>query len=156
MKLFEAVLTNFAFLGLQWEENSQKYFYTKNCINMLSLCLTCIVLTFLFLIHDAKSLVEYTEGLFIFTAALAYCIHFVSIYVNLNVLSDFTKNSRNLISLSKRNHNFKIVFEEAIEEVEKWSKIITFLSQKIIPICGVFSRLIPSYFLYFVIGLPSF
>lgn len=49
----------------------------------------------------------------------------------------------------------KIVFEEAIEEVEKWSKIITFLSQKIIPICGVLSRLIPSYFLYFVIGLPG-
>lgn len=106
MKLFETALTNFAFLGLQWEENSQKYFYTKKCINMLSLCFTCIALTCLFLIHDAKSLVEYTEGLFIFSAAIAYCIHFVSIYVNLNVLSDFTRNSKNIINLSKRTHNF--------------------------------------------------
>lgn len=40
-------------------------------------------------------------------------------------------------------------FSEIIALVEKWSKIIEFLSKKVTPACGILSRAIPSYCLYF-------
>lgn len=41
----------------------------------------------------------------------------------------------------------KIIFEEAVEQVEKWSKIMTFATQ-MAPLCGVLSRAAPSFFFY--------
>lgn len=40
-------------------------------------------------------------------------------------------------------------FGAAMAIVEKWSKIITFFITKVVLICGVFSRVIPSFIFYF-------
>lgn len=47
----------------------------------------------------------------------------------------------------------KRIFVEAIEQIEKWSKIITFLSRKVIPLCGILTGVMPSFFFYFVTDL---
>lgn len=49
----------------------------------------------------------------------------------------------------------KKMFGESMEQVEKWSKIVTFISQKIAPLCGVSCGLIPSFYSYFVTDLGS-
>lgn len=44
----------------------------------------------------------------------------------------------------------KGIYDEAIEQMENWTKILTFLLKKVVPLCGVLSRAIPSFFFYFV------
>lgn len=49
----------------------------------------------------------------------------------------------------------RIIFESTVEMTEKWSKIVTFLAKKVSPLCGVLSRTIPSYILYFATDLGN-
>lgn len=49
----------------------------------------------------------------------------------------------------------KEIFDEAIEQVEKWSKIMTFLAVKVAPLCGILSRAAPGYFYYFTTELGN-
>lgn len=101
MKLFETALENLAFMGIEWDESALKCFSTKRYLITIALCFTCIISTFLFLVYDAKSLVEYTEGLFIFSTAISCCIISLSAYIKMHVLSDFIKNCKDLINQRK-------------------------------------------------------
>lgn len=49
----------------------------------------------------------------------------------------------------------KHFYDEALEQGEKWSKIITFLAKKVIPLGTVLSRTIPSFVFYFVTDLGN-
>lgn len=46
-------------------------------------------------------------------------------------------------------------FCETCAQVEKWSRIMTFLATKVTPLCGVLSRAIPSFFFYFATDLGN-
>lgn len=60
MKLFETTLKIFAILGVEWDESSKKYVYTKNLFICPFVCFLSSMGTFLFLIYNAQSLYEYT------------------------------------------------------------------------------------------------
>lgn len=53
-----------------------------------------------------------------------------------------------------KNPESKRIFDEAIEQVEKWSKIMT-LATILAPLCGVLSRAAPSIFFYFTTDLGN-
>lgn len=44
---------------------------------------------------------------------------------------------------------------ETAEQVEKWNKILAFISIKMMPLAGVLSRAIPSFFLFYFTDLGN-
>lgn len=110
MKLFETALKNFAILGLECDESSKKFVYTKNYFAFQFSCIVCIVLTFLFLIYDAKTFDDYTEALFILSTGLMQGIISVSISFKMNNFFNFIENCKNVFDESKRNHLYNKVF----------------------------------------------
>lgn len=102
MKLFETALESFWFLGMEWDDHSQKFLIsiTKNvyayCISIM-----CITSTTLYLIFDARSFDEYTEALFVCSTAIMCTIITTFICIKLKLLSEFIKSSRMVVNESK-------------------------------------------------------
>lgn len=101
MKFFTTALENFAFLGIEWDESSQKYTFNRKNIIPQIVCVHCITLTLLFLIYDAKSFVEYTETLFILSTAFLCGIVYISVYIKVNVLHNFFESCNSVANMSK-------------------------------------------------------
>lgn len=78
---------------------------------------------------------------------------FESNFINLLTIHNLFHGKNSEISflvLHKKGMQFpdsKRIFDEAVEQVEKWSKIMTFATQ-MAPLCGVLSRAAPSFFFY--------
>lgn len=102
MQVFETTLKNFWFLGMEWDESSQQFFYSikKNVFNY-SIGAVCVTGTLLFLINDAKSFQEYTEALFICSSAFMCSIIYTFFYIKLEEFSEFTKICKNSVGESK-------------------------------------------------------
>lgn len=107
MKLFETALENFAFLGTEWDESSQKYLYSLRK-KLVAVCvgLLCFILTFIFLIKDAKTFDEYTEALFICSTAFMCTVITAEIFLKLGTFSEFTRTCKIAIDNSKWTYLF--------------------------------------------------
>lgn len=104
MQLFETALKNFWFLGMEWDDSSQKFAYSlKKNLYAYGVSVVCITCTLSFLIHDAVNFDEYTEALFIFSSAIMCNIITTFLYIKLDVLSEFVKICRNSIGESEWN-----------------------------------------------------
>lgn len=102
MKLFETALGNFAILGTVWDESSQEYVY-KIREKFIAVCvgLLCFILTFIFLIKDARTFDEYTEALFICSTAFMCSVITAEIFFKLDKLTQFTRTCNIGIDNSK-------------------------------------------------------
>lgn len=102
MKLFETVLQNFWFLGMEWHESSQKLLISiKKMFVSEFCCVVCFVTMLLFLIEDAESFDEYTEALFMGSTAVMCTIIYIFLYIKLDVLSKFIRTARISLNESK-------------------------------------------------------
>lgn len=107
MKLFETALKNFAFLGTVWDESSQKYIYEiRKKLVAVYVGLLCFILTFIFLIKDAKTFDEYTEALFICSTAFMCSVITAEIFFKLEKFSKFTRTCKIAINNSKWTHSY--------------------------------------------------
>lgn len=111
MKLFETALKYFWFLGMEWDESSQRYFISfKKMFIPQFLGVICFTTTLIFLIKDAKSFEEYTEALFMCSTAALCTIIYTFFYVKLNEFSAFTKLAKIGFSESKYTSKFKYFY----------------------------------------------
>lgn len=102
MKLFETALKYFRFLGMEWDDGSQKFSISiKKLFVAQFLGVICFVTTLIFLIKDAKSFDEYTEALFMCSTAALCSIIYIFFYVKLSEFSAFTKTAKMGLSQSK-------------------------------------------------------
>lgn len=63
-------------------------------------------------------------------------------------------NFQKKIILGMKCPESRSIYDEIIKLAEKWSKIMTFLAKLAAP-CGVLSRVIPSYIIYFTTDLGN-
>ena len=57
--------------------------------------------------------------------------------------------SRQLLFKLGNTQALKAIYKETNGQVEKWSRIISSIGIEVIPLCGVLSMLLPSFFFYF-------
>lgn len=102
MEIFETALENFSFLGMEWDENSQKFLYNikKSAVTKI-VSITCFIFTLLFLMYDAQSFDEYTEALFVCSTSVMCSIITTAIYIKLDMFSKFTKMIKRELNRSK-------------------------------------------------------
>lgn len=102
MKLFETALQNFWFLGMEWDEGSQKFLISiEKLFVSQSQCVVCFVTMLLFIINEAESFDEYTEALFMGSTAVMCTIIYIFLYIKLNVLSEFIRTAKIALNESK-------------------------------------------------------
>lgn len=101
MELYETVLNNFAFVGLEWDESSGKYFFTKKYFAFQFQYILCSISLILFLVYDAKTFGEYTMGLLILFSVFACIIISVTIFLKVNMLFDYIANCKKMLKKSK-------------------------------------------------------
>lgn len=102
MKLFETALENFRFLGMEWDEKSQKFLISLGKMFVSEFCcVVCFVTMLLFVIKDAESFDEYTEALFMCSTAVMCTVIYIFLYIKLDVLSEFIRTSKIELSESK-------------------------------------------------------
>lgn len=103
MKLFETALKNFEFLGLEWDESSKKYIYTKNYlvflfqIQFVLLIISCT----LFLIYDAKTFYEYTFEFMLLSTAIMCPLIYIILNFEVNIFNNLIENFQNMVDKSK-------------------------------------------------------
>lgn len=92
MKVFETALKNLRILGTEWDDKTQRFYYSfkKNTIS-LGFGALCFTLTLLFIIYEAKTFEEYTEALFICSSAVMSDTIGIFIYIKLDEFSEFVK-----------------------------------------------------------------
>lgn len=110
MSVLETALESFSFLGLEWDESSQKLLYSikKQFISQF-LGVLCIISTLIFLTNDAKTFLDYTEALFICSTAVMCNLIYIIFYIKLNELSEFTKISKSFVGERKRTDLFNCI-----------------------------------------------
>lgn len=102
MKLFETALESFWFLGMEWDESSQKFSYSIKK-NVISQCVSGAVFisTLIFLVKEAKTFDEYTEALFMCSTAVMCTIITAFIYIKLDMLAEFIRTAKIAAAESK-------------------------------------------------------
>lgn len=104
MKIFETALNNFAFLGLEWDENSKKYSCTKKLHIFQFSFVLVFISNILFLIYDAKTFSDYTFELMLCSTAIMCGIICLSISSNVDTFSNLMENCQDMVEESKRKH----------------------------------------------------
>lgn len=81
LKLYKIAQNDLMILGFSPNQITQKHFFNKNNLMTFVVCASCSILTFMFLIYEAKIFVEYVEATYILSAAIGCSIALASFRV---------------------------------------------------------------------------
>lgn len=106
MKLFETGLKNFMFFGLEWDERSKKYFFTKKIFFTPSLCIVCFTSCTIFLMYDAKTFYDYILSAVVMLTTVASFAVFIICKLNVNIFNDFIEFSQYMSEESEWTYSY--------------------------------------------------
>lgn len=78
MRLFETSLNAFAFLGLEWDENSKQFFFAKKLLFSYILSGLCLISSIMFIIYDGNTFYDYLLAFTIFSGNRQYIHNYIS------------------------------------------------------------------------------
>lgn len=101
MKLFQTAQKNFALLGINPYDPSRKNQFNKNIFLYILLVVSCFTQTGAFLIFEANTFDEYTEGIYILSASILSPMAVASLAFQLKTLFKLIKRCENIFDSSK-------------------------------------------------------
>lgn len=104
MKLYKISQDNLTILGFSPNQIDQKHFFNKNNLLTFIVCGLCSILTFLFLIFEAKIFVEYVESTYILSAAIGCTVALASLRVK--TLSQYIAEFEKIVNSSEYAYLF--------------------------------------------------
>lgn len=110
MKLFETAINNFMFLGLTWDERSEKYSYTEVCFVCPFVGVLSSISCLLFIIYDAETFYEYGLTFTVLSAAIGTIIICIVFIFEVHKFNKFIEICQNMVEKSKSIHLFHIIF----------------------------------------------
>lgn len=114
MKLYKISQDNLTILGFSPNQIDQKHFFNKNNLMTFIVCGLCSILTFLFLIFEAKIFVEYVESTYILSAAIGCTVALASLRVK--TLSQYIAEFEKIVNSSEYAHLFSKKFKKLYTE----------------------------------------
>lgn len=101
MKLFQTAQKNFVYLGINIYDPDQKNQFNKSIYVYISLTISCFTQTGAFLILEANTFDEYTEGIYILSASILSPMAMAWIAFKLQTLFILIKRFEHTIDSSK-------------------------------------------------------
>ena len=101
MRLFQSSQRDFVILGIGPYDPTQKNQFNKNIFLYLFLCVLSLILTGAFLVFEADTFEEYTEGIYMFSASILSPLAAVSIAIKVQTLFTLIKRCENMLDASK-------------------------------------------------------
>lgn len=99
MKLYKVSQADLRFLGFSPSQLKQNFFCNRNKLLTFGVLGQCSVLTFVFLMCEAKVFVEYVESIYIFSAGVGSIVALATLRVKM--MSKYIEAMENMINLSE-------------------------------------------------------
>lgn len=101
MKLFQTAQQNFVYFGIGPYDPNRKNQYNKLIFLYIFLTILCFILSGTFVIVEANTFEEYTEGIYILSAAILSPMATASIALKLRTLFELIKRGEQIFDASK-------------------------------------------------------
>lgn len=178
MRLFQSTLESFAILGITLDQSVQKNPLNARILAAFSTFTLRIVLYTVFFFHDASTISEYTENLWLNSAATLVLIGFaVEVFkmdkifalidncVTISAESEQAQNNtlNNIISNGKfektasgyKNPKSKAIYYRANQRIDKTNGTIFTVVVKMNPFLAIFPKFIACLIVYFTTNMSN-
>lgn len=101
MKLFQTFKRDIVMLGINLNQPNNKEFFNENIFVSISLCVLCMILTGVFICCEANTFIEYTEPIYLLSAAVIITNAFVHTIIKIQMIFEYIGRFEKIVNSSK-------------------------------------------------------